>query len=110
MFVSKTTIKQSQSSSHQPSFVQRGSVRCQVDAIGAKVREFSSELSAGEGMAGLSLSEGEVAPGGVLDGLLNRWLAALCPIHHAPVCILTRSHPSRCLMGHRALSQPAPHP
>ncbi len=43
-----------------------------LDAIGGKVREFSSGLSASPDSARLSLSEAEVAPGGVLDTLLAK--------------------------------------
>jgi hypothetical protein len=43
-----------------------------LDAIGGKVREFSSGLSASPDTVGLSLTEAEVAPGGALDSLLTK--------------------------------------
>lgn len=44
-----------------------------LDAIGGKVREFSSGLSASPDTASLSLTESEVAPGGALDMLLAKY-------------------------------------
>lgn len=43
-----------------------------LDAIGGKIREFSSGLSASGDTASLALSEAEVAPGGILDTLLGK--------------------------------------
>lgn len=50
------------------------------DAIGGKIREFSSGLSASADTADLALSEAEVAPGGVLDALLTKYGLALPPM------------------------------
>ncbi|CAL8462941.1 g2475 [Coccomyxa elongata] len=47
-----------------------------LDAIGGKVREFSSGLSASPDTASLSLTEAEVAPGGGLDTLLAKAVEA----------------------------------
>jgi hypothetical protein len=43
-----------------------------LDAIGSKIREFSSGLSASADTAALALLEAEVAPGGLLDALLSK--------------------------------------
>ncbi len=45
-----------------------------LDAIGGKVRGFSSGLSASPDTASLSLTEPEVAPGGTLDTLLAKYV------------------------------------
>lgn len=44
-----------------------------LDAVGGKIREFSSGLSAVPDTADLSLTEAEVAPGGSLDALLAKY-------------------------------------
>lgn len=57
-----------------------------ADAIGGKIREFSSGLSASADTADLALSEAEVAPGGVLDTLLSKYGSTFCSYGEDQAC------------------------
>ena len=66
-----------------------------LDAVGGKVRELSSALSASSDAAGAALSEAELAPGGVLDALLSRCAGRT----HTPAvpCTYCVCHVGKCM-------------